>query len=342
MRDLLTQVRIESILFLRDRTVVAFHVLLPVFLFALLFSVHGRLLHNDIVVRGIEAAADPRAARAFALLSRVPGVRVAATDPPSIHDESDSVTLTFHPDAAPGDRVELEPAQTEWLGLRLQALGALSAVDDERQPSWPVPGEPVASLRLARLLLSGTVAMLIASVSLFGFGARLASYRQRGFLVRIALSPLGVPRFLLAVCVHRVCFIMVMALLLLLAGSIITPIELSSVRVGGFALMVLLGAFCLGNLGLLIGGLASSGEAAAGWCQCFHFPMLLLCGAYFPIESLPKPLQEFGPWLPMTHLVDGLRWTLAGSMAPASEILALFLIGSAFLAMAMATFRPEE
>jgi ABC-2 type transport system permease protein len=39
----------------------------------------------------------------------------------------------------------------------------------------------------------------------------------------------------------------------------------------------------------------------------FRFPMVFLCGVFFPVTAMPAVLQAVGFLLPLTYSVDALR-----------------------------------
>jgi ABC-2 type transport system permease protein len=45
----------------------------------------------------------------------------------------------------------------------------------------------------------------------------------------------------------------------------------------------------------------------------FRFPMIFLCGLFFPIESLPLILRPLSYILPLTYGVDILRGAVSGT-----------------------------
>jgi ABC-2 type transport system permease protein len=42
----------------------------------------------------------------------------------------------------------------------------------------------------------------------------------------------------------------------------------------------------------------------------FRFPMIFLCGVFFPVPSVPFPLPILSYLLPLTYTVDGLKHCL--------------------------------
>ena len=44
----------------------------------------------------------------------------------------------------------------------------------------------------------------------------------------------------------------------------------------------------------------------------FRFPMIFLCGVFFPVSSMPFPLPILSYLLPLTYAVHGLKQCLLG------------------------------
>lgn len=342
MNTFWTQLRIEHRIFLRDRTVLAFHIMLPVLLLVLLTQVHGNMLGLRWTLGVDDQAGTPAARTLIERVRALPGVQVVEGTRDDLRRREAAghlgvlVTLSAGTSDAPQVTVEGDSQAAPLLRAALAGLRG----DDAPVATPPAGGLLHAERQFSAVILPGVVGMVVASVALFGFGARLASYRQRGFLVRLAVTPLGVPQFLLAQTVHRVAFIVVEGALLALIGRWLVG-AVGDVDVGALLTMLLAGALAFCGLGFLIGGLASSGEAAAGWCHLLFFPMLLLSGAFYPTVALPGPMQLLAPLLPMTYLLDGLQRALAGVGGQALDALALGGLGLALLAVSAWTFSPE-
>ena len=117
---------------------------------------------------------------------------------------------------------------------------------------------------------------------------------------------------------------------------------------GSVPLLFALGfLFLVGMLGqgLLISVLAKNQLVAtqAGVLSSL-LPSLLLSGALFPIENMPRPLQALARLVPARYLVHGLRGVLlkgSGLALLGPDLLALALFAAAILALATATFPAE-
>lgn len=57
------------------------------------------------------------------------------------------------------------------------------------------------------------------------------------------------------------------------------------------------------SMGLLISSVAKSMRSASTIAYLVYFPMLFLSGMTMPLELMPKALQNFSRFVPMTHSV---------------------------------------
>jgi len=84
-------------------------------------------------------------------------------------------------------------------------------------------------------------------------------------------------------------------------------------------------------LGLFIAVAVSEVFEAQTFSNFFRFPMIFLCGLFFPIEQLPVFLQPLSYALPLTYGADVLHGSVhGGHILPFSvdlAILAAFCVG---------------
>ncbi|MCW6038857.1 ABC transporter permease [Spirulina subsalsa FACHB-351] len=74
--------------------------------------------------------------------------------------------------------------------------------------------------------------------------------------------------------------------------------------------LLLLGSVAFAGAGLLTAGLVRTIDQINVPIYLLIVPMFTLCGTYFPRETLPSPLLEVAGLLPLSLLVDLLRWPL--------------------------------
>jgi lipooligosaccharide transport system permease protein len=102
-------------------------------------------------------------------------------------------------------------------------------------------------------------------------------------------------------------------------------------------------------LGCLI--FSAMGLLAAGWVRqvdqinipifLLIVPMFTLCGTYFPRETLPLPLERVAAVLPLSSLVDLLRWNLGLPPFWWLELMWLIGLGITFVIAAIRKIYPK-
>jgi ABC-2 type transport system permease protein len=116
-----------------------------------------------------------------------------------------------------------------------------------------------------------------------------------------------------------------------------------------FSLFVslIISCFAFAFLGILISvGVREIFEAMT-LSNFFRFPMIFLCGVFFPITSMPLVLQVIGFCLPLTYSVDALRQSMlshGGVLYRWVDILILvgFCIGLFAVALIIFRRRTQE
>jgi ABC-2 type transport system permease protein len=337
--NLTRQIRIENALFFRDRVVLAFHVCLPIALLVLLTVVHARLWRLQWTVGVAPATGSAIADRIAAGLKQLPGFTVVCGDDVGLRalarsgDVAATIVVGRHDDISIAGRSHM----AQLLPLVIRAL--LADEPHDRRPS-PLATDVLESgdNPMMRRFLPGVIGMMVASVALFGFGSRIASFRQRSFLLRLAVTPLGVKQFVLAQAIHRTLFIVAKGGLLAVIGTHLLGLH-GHIAILPLAAVLTAGALAFLGIGFLIGGVAPNGESASGVCHALFFPMLLVCGAFYPTTALPEHLAKLSTLLPMTYLLRGLDGALSGG-AFAGAIAVLVAWGTGTLWLTALVFSP--
>ena len=110
-----------------------------------------------------------------------------------------------------------------------------------------------------------------------------------------------------------------------LASKVIWYIALSTLS---FLLMVVVGVFAFGahitlniwlipflilgpmlfaSLGMLVGTITKNPETAGIIGNIVTFPMMFLCGTFFPISTMPQYLQDVAHIMPLFYIIEGLN-----------------------------------
>jgi ABC-2 type transport system permease protein len=159
-------------------------------------------------------------------------------------------------------------------------------------------------------LLPGVVAISI----LFGTTSMLAitvtfEKKSRSF-ERLLLAPIPLELLMLAKTGGAILFGVANACVPVIIAAILT--DLSMVGWEPFVAAVFLIAVASTFLGLFIAVAVSEVFEAQTFSNFFRFPMIFLCGLFFPIEKLPALLQPLAYLLPLTYGADALHGAVHG------------------------------
>lgn len=330
IRRLLAVLHARNLEFLRDRSTLAFTLVLPVVLvigMSFVFSGAERPLFK---VGELGAALDP-ASRPFLRERYVQFVPMG--------EQSEALHKLTHQQI--DLLVDLHTPARYWVntdspkGYIIEKLLLAAEPDAHRQP---VTG---AALRYVDWLFPGILGMNMMFSCLFGVGYVVLRYRKSGFLKRLHATPLTAFEFLCAQVLSRLTLIVfVTAILYAGIGAIIGFHNAGSIVL--LALLAIVGALSMIALGITIAARVSSEELVGGLLNLLTWPMMLLSGIWFSLEGSPRWVQWVAHIFPLTHVLDAARAVMldgAGiaQIAPHLAFLAVTALG--FLSFGAWSFR---
>jgi ABC-2 type transport system permease protein len=175
------------------------------------------------------------------------------------------------------------------------------------------------STTYAAFLVPGLIGLNLLSMGLFTVGMVTVSYREKGKFRRLAVTPLPKWVFLLGQILQRVTVVLVQTILLLLAARIGFQIANQGSYLV-FAALVIFGTATFMAMGFALSSFASTVETYGAISNLAFFPMMLLSGVYFRIDSAPQWMQTaifvlpLAPFLRMLRAVFNDGASLAGHM----------------------------
>ncbi len=187
-----------------------------------------------------------------------------------------------------------------------------------------------SGLESVMTLLPGVVAVSI----LFGTTSLLSvtvTFEKKGrSFERLLLAPIPLELLMLAKTTGAIAFGMVNALVPVAMAAFL--VNLSGVAWSAFIPSVLLIAVASTFLGLFIAVAVSEVFEAQTFSNFFRFPMIFLCGLFFPIAKLPMLLRPLSYMLPLTYGADALHGAVhAGNAMPYA--LDLSILGASCVAL---------
>lgn len=178
----------------------------------------------------------------------------------------------------------------------------------------------------------GVLAMSIMNAGMIGLSTSFVSFRERGILRRIKVTPLPLWKFILTRILAALVIVLLSCAALIVMATLIWGLDVR----GNWLLIT--GVLALGGLSFLgigyaIAAISRNVEMAAVFGNAISFPMLFLSGVFIPVSSMPSWLQPVAYILPLRYLVDALRKPmmygegLGAIWLPVLVLLGIFLVG---------------
>lgn len=197
-----------------------------------------------------------------------------------------------------------------------------------------------ADLESRNYFVPGVIALLVMLVGLMLTSMAIVREKETGTIEQVLVSPLRPVEFILGKCAP-------FALIGLVDTALVTAVGLWWFEVpfrGSFGLLLLgTSLFLMGTLGLglLISTVSSTQQQAMLGTFFVFFPAMLFSGFIFPLAAMPGPFQWLSLLNPLRHLLVIIRGVFlkgVGLEVLGAEFAALFALGAALLAFAVARF----
>ena len=321
--------------FLRDRSSLAWNLLLPVVLmFGLSAAFSGdRNAYTVGVLQqesGIDTDRHPflqmRYIRFVATDDKEAAMRKVARHQLDLLVEfGDAPRYWVNPDSAKGQFAEL---------ALLQSASKSPPTIDKQQ----IAGEPV---RYADWVLPGILGMNMMFSSLFGVGYVVVRYRKNGFLKRLRATPLTSFEFISAQVASRIVLIMLITTFVYAGTHLLLDTRMEG-SYFALALVAFVGAISMISLGLVVSARVTSEELAGGLLNMINWPMMLLSGVWFSLEGAGPLVQNMAKIFPLTHILDSARAVMLDGATLADvgpSLAALTLMSAIFLVIGAKIFR---
>lgn len=187
------------------------------------------------------------------------------------------------------------------------------------------------NLTFMDFFVPGILAMSIMNSGVIGLSTAFTSFREKGILRRIKVTPFALWKFILARVVAQMLIILVDCVILVVVAKLVWGLTIR----GNWLLsigIVILGSLTFLAIGYAISSFARNTEAAASYANLITFPMLFLSGVFFAVDSLPGWLKPVLDVLPLKYLVHGLRQPMMYGHGIGSVWIDILVLGGIFVA----------
>jgi ABC-type multidrug transport system permease subunit len=197
------------------------------------------------------------------------------------------------------------------------------------------------AIRYVDWVLPGILGMNMMFSSLFGVGYVVVRYRKNGFLKRLRATPLRSIEFVIAQVISRLMLIVLITSVLFVGTKLLLDTRMDGSYLTLLSVLVV-GAVSLISMGLMISARVTSEELAGGFLNMVTWPMMLLSGVWFSLESAAEWVRQLSNIFPLTHVLEAARAVMidgAGYAEIAPQMTTLLLMSALFLAFGALVFR---
>lgn len=335
--------------YVRDRAALIFSILIPV-LFLMLF---GSLYKNTntakmsvvevgrVTLLDQAAAHDPQVAKILTvthtrnLAAALDGVRKGTFDA-SVQETGHTLSVRY----SIADQTTAAFVQSFFSSIVQQADAQAAG----RGAAFQLSAAQVEnkSLKPIQYLAPGLLGWAIASGGAFGAAITLVSWRENKLLRRLRLAPVGTGSVVLA----RVGVSLIVAMVQLAVFIAIATLPYFGLKLSDYWWMaipvVACGTLAFLSIGLLVGSVAKTQQAATAIANMIILPMAFLGGAFIPLNYAPAWINSVSYVMPLRYLVTGMQDVMARGEGPASALPAIGIllgIAAVLTAISVRVFR---
>jgi ABC-2 type transport system permease protein len=192
--------------------------------------------------------------------------------------------------------------------------------------------------------IPGILGMALMNSGIIGIATAFVSFREKGILRRIKVTPFPLWKFLLARIAAALILALVTSGILIGFGKVVWGLTVRGNPLL-IALAIIVVAISMLAIGYAVAAIARNTETAASYANLITFPMMFLSGVFFPLGAMPGWLQPIIRLMPLKYGVDALREPMLyghGVDAIAQDLLILLAIFAVAMVFAVRYFRWEE
>jgi ABC-2 type transport system permease protein len=184
--------------------------------------------------------------------------------------------------------------------------------------------------------------ILIALSGVLSLVTIISIYREGGILKRLRATPLRPQTILTAHVLVKLALTLVTMALMVMAGKRYYPVNVN-VPVIGFSIALLISTWSILSIGFLIASIVPTARFAQPIGAAILYPMIALCGLFFPLKALPPALQAVAHVLPLTYAVSLLQgiWKGEAWSAHLGDLAGLVIVFAICTALSAKVFRWE-
>lgn len=190
-------------------------------------------------------------------------------------------------------------------------------------------------------MMLGMIVYCIIAAGFEGLVPKVVRERSSGLIKQLGSTPIKAWVYLLAKALNAFALVGIEVALIFAVGLISSEFSWRG-NWWDLSVLLLIGTLTVAGLGYCLGNITKSPDAAIVAVHGIYIPMLLLSGAFVPLEVLPNALRIIARCLPLTYFVIPFRSVMVEGLSLAANatnliLLLLWMVGS--WTIALRTFR---
>lgn len=188
-------------------------------------------------------------------------------------------------------------------------LTGISQGITQTKPLFSVAQKATTTTNLSQFdyMIAGLLGFSILSMGIFGLANQLPAEKKNGSLRRIQATPFTKAQLIFGTLIYYGLIGLLSLGIMLTVALTVFGFDMRGDWIQLFLFLVLAIMLMLG-FGLLIGGWAKNENQSAVFSNVVSFPLMFLSGVFFPRFLMPEWLQGITGYLPLTPVVDGIRY----------------------------------
>lgn len=176
---------------------------------------------------------------------------------------------------------------------------------------FAVEQKPTKTANLSQFdyVFSGLIGFSILSLGIFGMANGFPADKKAGILRRLRASPLHSSQLIIATAINYLLIGVISIALMMGVGMAVFDFQMRG-DYFVFSAFTIMSIIVMFGFGLAIGGWAKNENQSAPLSNLVAFPLMFLSGTFFPRFLMPDWLERITAYLPLTPIVDGMRYIM--------------------------------
>jgi len=226
-------------------------------------------------------------------------------------------------------------------GITSGVVDSLNVMASGQPPTFKLSSQQVedSSLKPIQFIGPGMMSWGVAIGAVFGSAFTLVTWRKKQVLRRIRSAPVSIFTVLSSRLVTSIAIGVVQMVIFI--GVAMLPLF-------GFKLsgswwlsipVLVMGVIAFFAVGLVIGAICKTEEAASGVANALIVPMAFLSGVFIPLDAAPGWMRSIANFMPLKHMNDGMVDFLVRGQGPGAMVLPCAVLLALTLVMAFVASR---